>query len=263
MKKTYQILILIAVYALTLGVRIYWLSQKDALHVDEGLTIAITSYNDFIAAENYEYNKKYTGKELKEESLASDASLKGALADIHNLWKDNRDPPHTNLYYTFLRLALIGLKSGDIAPIILRGGILNLLFFTISFIFFFMLMRRLFPENKLLQFAAVFCAFMSTAAISNTLFLRPYQIQETLFIMFVFYFVLSIDRNKNIIYEKKLQMPAVKQIILMSLLTAVTLMTGYYAIFFIGLFTLSSPLARSSQTLSRGQRDLNSKTTAT
>ena len=237
MSKLHQAIILIAVYVLALGIRVYWFSQREGLHVDEGLTVALACYNSFMVTENYEYGKKYTGKELKEASLVSDASLKSALADVRSLWKDNRDPPHTNLYYTFLRLSLVGLKTGDIAPIVLRGSILNLLFFTVSFIFFFSLMRLLFDGYKLLQYAATFCAFMSTATISNTLFLRPYQIQEMLFIIFCYYFVLSIGWRKYILHENKLYI-SVKPIVFMSLITAVTLMTGYYALIFIGLLGL-------------------------
>jgi len=238
MRKLRQAVILIAVYLLALGVRVYWLSQKEGLHVDEGLTVAIACYNDFFITNNYEYGKKYTGKELKEASLVSSASLKDALADVGRLWKDNRDPPHTNLYYSFLRLSLVGIKTGDPAPIILRGGILNLLFFTVSFIFFFLLMRLLFAGNEILQCALTFCAFLSTAAISNTLFIRPYQIQETLFIIFCYYFVLSLGWKKYIIHEKKIFTGVIKPIVLMSLITGLTLMTGYYAVIFIGLFGL-------------------------
>jgi len=231
MKKLHQALILIAIYALAFGIRIFWLSQKEGLHVDEGLTIAITCYNDYITSVNYRYGKGYSGKELKEASLVSDAGLKDALADIRRLWKDNRDPPHTNLYYSFFRLSLVGLKTTDIAPVVLRGGILNLLFFTVSFLYFFLLMRLLFAKYKLLQYAATFCAFLSTAAISNTLFLRPYQIQEMFFIVFCYYFVLSLGWRKNSI-------DIMLQTALMSIVTAFTLLTGYYSVIFIGLFGL-------------------------
>jgi len=237
MKNWRQALILIAIYVLSLGFRVYWLTQKEGLHVDEGMAVALACYNDFIIAKNYEYGEKYTGKELKEASLVSDASLKGALSDVRNLWMDNRDPPHTNLYYTFLRLSLIGLKTGDIPPIIFRGGILNLLFFTLSFIFFYRLMRLLFPGFMLLQYTATLCAFLSTATLSNTLFLRPYQIQETLFIIFCYYFVLSIGWRKYILHENKLFINT-KPIVLMSLITAVVLMSGYYALIFVGLLGL-------------------------
>jgi hypothetical protein len=238
MRKLRQALVLIAIYVLALGIRVYWLSQKEGLHVDEGLTVALACCNDFMVSKNYEYGKKYTGKELKEASLVSSAGLKDALADVRSLWKDNRDAPHTNLYYTFLRLSLIGIKTGDIAPIVFRGGILNLLFFTVSFIFFFLLMRLLFAGSELLQCAAVFCAFLSTAAISNTLFLRPYQIQEMLFIVFCYYFAVSLGWKKYIIHEKRLFVGVIKPMLIMSLITAVTLMSGYYAVIFIGLLGL-------------------------
>jgi hypothetical protein len=238
MKKWHQAIILIAVYILALGIRVYWLSEKEGLHVDEGLTVALACRNEFFNLKNYEYGKKYTGKELKEMSLVDSNGLKDALADVVGLWKDNRDPPHTNLYYTLLRLSLVGIKTGDITPIIVRGAVLNLLLFTVSFIFFFLLMRLLFAGNRILQYAVTFCAFLSTAAISNTLFLRPYQIQETLFIIFCYYFVLSLGWKKYIIHEKKFFTGVIKPVLFMSLITGVTLMTGYYAVIFIGLFGL-------------------------
>jgi hypothetical protein len=237
MNKWRQAILLIALFALALGIRIFWFSQKEGLHVDEGLTIAIACCNDYMVTANYEYGKKYTGKELKEISLISDTGLKDALADIHSLWVDTRSPPHTNLYYTLFRLSLIGLKTGDIAPIIVRGGILNLLIFTVSFIYFFLLMRLLFTRSILLQCAATFCAFMSTASISNTLLLRSYQIQEMMFIIFCYYFVLSIGWRKFIIHENNLFI-SIRPITFMSLIIAITLLTGYYAVLFIALFGL-------------------------
>jgi len=236
-KKLHQALILIAIYVLALGVRVYWLSQKEGLHVDEGMAIAIACYNDYIAAENYEIGKKYTGKELKEISLVSDPGLKDALVDVRSLRKDNRDPPHTNLFYTFFRLALVGLKTSDIGQIVVRGGILNLLFFTVSFIFFFLLMRLVFAGSELLQYAATFCAFLSTAALSNALFFRPYQLQETLFIVFCYFFIKAFDEKKYGIQDGKVYVN-VKLLLLMSLITAFTLLSGYYAVIFIGFFGL-------------------------
>jgi hypothetical protein len=238
MKKLHQILILTAIYLLTFGIRIYWLTQKDGLHVDEGLTVAYTCYNDFIVRDNYKEGKKYTGKELKEASLVNNTGLKGTLDGVRNLWKDSRDAPHTNLYYTFLRLSFIGAKPGAISSIIVRGSILNLLLFSVSFLFFFMLMRILFAGCELLQYTAVLCAFLSTAAISNTLFFRPYQIQETLFIIFCYYFVLSLEWKKYFIHEKKIFTGVIKPLLFTSVITAVTLLTGYFAVFFIGLFGL-------------------------
>ena len=237
MKKLQLLFILLVIYSLTLGIRIYWLSQKNGFHVDEGLSVTLACYNDYMWTSNYDFNKEYIGKEVKEISLCDNDSFKNAIRDIYRLWKDNRDSPHTNLYYSFLRLSLAGLKTGNIKPIIFRGGILNLSFFTLSFVFFFLLMRLLFPDSKLLQFSATVCTFLSTAAISNTLFLRPYQIQETMFIVFCYYFLKTFNLNKYIIHNGKLYIN-LRIFFLLSLVTAFTLLTGYYSIIFIGLFGL-------------------------
>ena len=238
MKKRYQFLILLILYSLALGVRIYWLSQKNGFHVDEGSSVTIACYNThWWYGGSYELNKTYTGKEAKELGLCNNASLKSAFGDIFRLWKDSRDGAHTNLYYSFLRLSLAGLKTGDIKLIIFRGGVLNLLFFTVSFIFFFLLTKLLFPDSKLLQFSVTICAFLSTATISNTLFLRPYQIQETMFIIFCYYFVKTFDSEKYVTHEDKLYINK-KLMFFLSVITAITLMSGYYAVFFIGLFGL-------------------------
>jgi hypothetical protein len=94
MKKLQPLFILLILYSLTLGIRIYWLSQKNGFHVDEGLSVTLACYNRYMWwSNNYEFNKKYTGKEVKEISLCDNGSFKNAIGDIYRLWKDNRDPP--------------------------------------------------------------------------------------------------------------------------------------------------------------------------
>ena len=237
MKKIQQLFVLLVLFSVVLGIRIYWLSQKEGLHVDEGLSVTFACYNEYMYESNYEFNRKYTGKEVKEISLCDNGSFRDALEDIYRLWKNNRDDPHTNLYYSFLRLSLAGLKTGDIRLIILRGGILNLILFSVSFVFFFLLMKLLFPDSKLLQFSATFCTFLSTATISNTLFLRPYQIQETMFIIFCYFFFKTFELKKWVMHDNKLYINT-NLLFSLSIVTAFALLTGYYTIIFIGLFGL-------------------------
>jgi hypothetical protein len=225
------------IFAFTLGVRIYWLGQKDAFHVDEGLSITLACYNDYMWTRNYEFNREYTGKEVKEISLCDNDRLRNVFGDIVRLWKDNRDSPQTNLYYSFLRLSLAGLKTGDMQKISFRAGILNIVFFSISFFLFYLLLNLLFPQNRGLNLTALFCTFMSTATISNTLFFRPYQIQKTAYILFVYFFIKSLGWKKQVILENNLYVNQ-KLMALLSLVTAVTLLTGCYAIIFIGFFGL-------------------------
>jgi len=225
-------------YLVALFTRIYWVNQKEGLYVDETLTVIISCYNDYAYLKNYELNKFQSGKEIKEMTLCDDATVKGAIKDIWHLYKDNRDHPHTNFYYSFFRLAVIGLQTGDIKPIIIRGAILNLFFWTVSFIFFFLLIKLIFKDD-FISLVATFCTFMSTATISNSLFLRPYQLQETIFIIFAYAIFKIIDKTKIIQSENKSFINInFKILIPISIITALTLLTGYYAIIYILIFGL-------------------------
>jgi hypothetical protein len=235
--KKQRLFILFAIFILALGVRIYWLTQKDGFHLDESLSVSLAFCNIYMWGENYELNREYTGKEVKEISLCDNASLKNTAGDIIRLRRDTTDSTQTNLYYSFLRLALAGLKTGDIKTIVFRAGLLNILFFTVSFFFFYLLAKSLFPENTAVQFAALLCTFMSTAAISTTLFFRTYQLQGMTFIVFAFLFVKSAGWKKYIVYDNRLFINQ-KALLLMSAVMAFTLLSHYYAAIFIGIFGL-------------------------
>jgi hypothetical protein len=183
---------------------------------------------------NYPLNEEFQGKYIKEISLCDNGSLRNMLGDIRRLWHDNRDSPHTNFYYSLLRLSLAGMQTGDLKAITLRGGLLNIFLFTISFFMFFKLLTMLFKEKNLV-YTALFCAFVSTATISNTILLRPYQLQETFFIIFAYCFFKFLDTPKSILVGKELYVKFFLFLFL-SLISSLTLLTGYYSVFFIGLF---------------------------
>jgi len=238
MKRSHQIFILLLIYLLTLGIRIYWLTQKGGFHLDEAIVGAFVCSNYHMYSENYELNREYTGKKVREITYWRNDSIKNVFGDIYRLYIDyGGDNPHTNLHKSLLRLSLIGSEIGNMRHYIFRGGVLNLVFFTISFIFFFLLMKLFFINSKLLQISATACTFLSTATISNTLFIRPYQIQQTMFIVFCYYFFKTFSLKKYGMRERSVYINT-KLILFLSLVTAFTLLTGYYAIILIGLFGL-------------------------
>jgi hypothetical protein len=236
MKKTHHLLILFAIFALTFGIRAYWLTQKNGFHVDEGLSVTLACYNDYMWWSHYEFNREYMGKELKEKSLVSSASFRTAFGDLLRLRVDQRDYAQTNFHYSLVRLSLAGIKTGDIRHITFRVGILHLILFSISFVFFFKLVKLLFPKSKLLQYSTTACAFLISASVTNTIYLRSYQLQETLFIVFCYYLIKTIDQKKHIIVENRLYIG--RMILIISSVTALTLLTGYYALIFVGLMGL-------------------------
>ncbi|MDR1551570.1 MAG: hypothetical protein LBS14_02750 [Holosporaceae bacterium] len=223
-------LLCILVFAVLLSVRLENMRQKAGLHVDEILSIQNADCNGDISNQLIEqsekYGKEYIGKEVKEHYLWNESSVEAAFSDVKKLYIDNRDRPHTNLYYSCLRLWFAGITTTDIRIIIDHGCRLNLLFFTFSFIFLYMLLRRLLDGDFLIPFS-LFIAFANTGSISNTMFLRPYQLQETLLILFTFLFVKC---NECIADGRQLD-----QKMLYGLVTAtgLTLLSGYYATIYV------------------------------
>jgi len=213
-RKLIHIISIIMVLIIAIGVRINYINQKEGLHIDEVMSIMISRYSP-------QWHAPWisgSGSDVKERCFWNDASLTQAVSDIKKLHADNRDRPHTNLYYSLLRLCFVGVSSFDLKQTIWRGCLLNIILFLISFLFFFKMLQLLFKDDWLPQTICMLFAFCNVGAISNSLLLRTYQLQETCLITFT-YFVVKILYNG--INNNRL--------ILLSIVTALTLLSGYFA----------------------------------
>lgn len=209
-----------------LFVRIYTIHLKQDIHEDEALTVLLSNYSETGWSKLPETNKVFTGKDLKEMTYWNDKSYKDTLSDIKNLYIYTRDDSHTNLYYTIIRLTFKGVNEFDIKSTIIRGGILNLFIYILSFFFMFKLLSILFKDRPNLIPVGLFTAFLNTASISNTCYLRPYALQEAAFILLTYYFVKLLIKEKTNIYK-------------VSLSVCFALLTGYYAIFYVSILALT------------------------
>lgn len=221
-------IICIIVFILTLLLRINYANQKVGFHIDEVLSINISHRSEYLWTVPLPLDKFYSGKELKTMVLFNDNSLKDALYDIKGMHKYSQDKPHTNLYYTFLRLSFIGADNTNAENIVWQGVSLNLVFFILSFFIMYKILNILFIDKTLIPFG-LFVAFANTGSISNTLFIRPYQMQECFFLLLTYIFIILYKdiENKRLI--------SVKNFFITSLTIALTLLTGYLAPIYIGL----------------------------
>jgi hypothetical protein len=234
----------VIVFAITFQTRVDFITQKEGFHVDEVFSIIISDYSDYGYREGYCYDENvvYTGKQIKELSLWNNASIEDAFSDVKKLYFDNRDRPHTNLYYSCFRLWFAGIATTDLRKIIDRGCKLNLLFFIFSFFFMYKLLRRLFKKDKILIPFSLLLAFANTGSISNTLFLRPYQLQETLLILFTYSFVRCYEslENRTSLYNFKNFLKLVP-------IVGLTLLSGYFvAIYVLMLMGILAILCRKT-----------------
>jgi hypothetical protein len=206
--------------------RLYWTSQKAGLHLDESLSVIISECKEIGYTQKFPENVVYTGAEMRKLSWASSSSFMDAFSDIKQLHVDCKDSPHTNLYYSALRLCLTG-ADGQLKSIIARGCYLNIFFFLFSFFFLYKLLKRLFDDDLVIA-TTVLVAFVNTASISSALYIRPYVLQETFFILLTYVFTRiyqTIERNSG-----KYKWT---HIIPLSVLLSFVLLTGYLSLIYV------------------------------
>ena len=210
--------------------------KKDALHVDEVLSFVISTYNSYGFEKNFNEGIIYTSSALKNDMFGYDNSIHDILDDIISLRKNNRDSPHTNFYYSLLRVSFIGSHFSGIDTIMLRAGILNICISIITFIFLYRLSLIIFTTD-IARITCLILAFFSPAAISTVLFYRPYQLQTLFFIISIFLFYTITNKINNTIR------PTIKNniyiIIFYSFIISLIILTGYFSLLYIFIFFIS------------------------
>ncbi|GHU10985.1 hypothetical protein FACS189449_01520 [Alphaproteobacteria bacterium] len=212
---------------LSIGARLYWIPQKAGLYLDESLSIILSECkNPWAFTKLFDENKMYTGEEIRNIAWGTSSSFSDALSDVKQLHIDVNDSPHTNLYYSILRLCLTGTDC-SLRDVINRGCYLNMFFWLFSFFFLYKLLKRLFDDDLVIA-VTLLVTFISTASLSNAMFMRTYCLQETLFIILTYVFVCnyqSIDEQ-----SKKYNW---KDVLPLSLLCSFVLLSGYLAIAYV------------------------------
>ena len=225
---------ILLIFAVCVGVRAFFIGQKKRLHVDEALSISICNRNEYgFWGKPYERNTECTGKELKSMSLWDDASIRDSVRDVIAMHKNNRDSPHTNFYYSLFRLWFTGAKTSDLKQIFIRGGILNIVFFTFSFFFMILLLLQ-FTTDRFKICLCLAIAFLNPAALSLTVFLRPYELQQVLVIIVTYYVACVLKSfSENAIVMTK------KNFIIGTFTLALTLLSAYFNFILVGLYGLA------------------------
>lgn len=172
----------IIVFIVALFLRLGFAYQKSGFHIDESASISISTGHWVTAIKD----GTYFGKELKERLYFNDNSLRDLAHDLGELWKNNYGDgaAHPNLYYILLRVWNFDVKSGNFDWLKSRGIGLNLVFFALGFYATFILISKIFSRQSLLVPLFLAMIFWNSASVSNTIFVRPYALQEMLFLVF-------------------------------------------------------------------------------
>lgn len=218
-------LLLIFVCIFAIFVRLYWAYQQNELNQDEYYTVLVANNKTEILGNNFKDYiddfKNISGKELYKIIFFGDKSVKDCLDDIITLYKKNIGEP--NLYYSLFRLSFIVREVIDKKNIIMTGTILNCLFFIISFIFIYKLLKYVFEDNREIILGSIFCISLMPSLITFAMFLRGYQIQETFFIVITYIVLLTISENKY----------SIKNFILTAIIAGIGYITQFSSLLFV------------------------------
>lgn len=219
------LLIFICIFAIL--VRIYWASRQNELDQDEYYTVLAANNKTNILGNNFkDFIDDFTnigGEELYKIIFFGDKSIKDCINDIKRLYKDTNDPFISNLYYSLFRLSFIGREVTDKKNIIITGTILNCLFFIISFIFIYKLLKYIFENNREIILGSIFCISLMPSSITFSMFLRAYQIQETFFIVITYIVLSTISENKY----------SIKNFLITTIISGIGYITQFSSLLFI------------------------------
>lgn len=184
----------------------------------------------------------YSGREVKEIFYGNERGAKELAEDIFHLRENNHDWCHTNFYYSLLRLALFNADTTDMRTVIFRGFVLNLVLFSVAFVFFALFLREIFGGKKLPIIAALTAGTLVPAMLSMSVWLRPYELWFLTVSLFAYVFALCA---KN--YLNGSTLVSWKNLWIFAGTLAVTLLSVYFSIIivvFAGIFLCALALKK-------------------
>jgi hypothetical protein len=246
------------VFVLAFSARVYWIAQKQGTHIDEAATHIISTYSPYGWLKHFPQNTEVTGEWVKKTGFSNVTNHKENFRLLAQLRKDNnRCYDHTNLYYTLYRLwAVHAGEYFNLKDFIRWGCALNLVFFCLSFFFMYKLLRMLFieglgvrgkelaemPGSYSLVPLGLAAAYLNTGSISNTLYIREYQLQEMLFVLLAWIFVVFCQKITCPLtspLERGYGIISFKNFVVMSTILCFTLMSGGFAIIYAGMLGMA------------------------
>lgn len=217
MKKHYLLIILIIIQTI-----IYIITgiNKQYLHIDEAFSFGLTHYDKVNIQDNEDFFNNWHEKQYYEEYLSVQKDEIGNYAPVYENQKNDVHPP---LYYVFLRIAM-ELTNGHFSK--WTGITLNIIIYAIITIVMYLILQKLFEDDKNSNIKSSILAFMSSiilASISNAVYIRMYAL-STLNILITAFLHIKLLQNQK-------QNPKLLIGIGISVLSGI--LTHYYYIFYL------------------------------
>ncbi len=178
-KRAINVGIVCAIVLAALAVRAWYGASKETFHIDEGYSAALTNGNWLPGMDPAQRDTWTTGSAIFTECFTDTLSASGK-PDFAAITDATAHDVHPPLYYWLFAVARVVFGVGRFA---FAGYALNMILFAISCALFVVIARRVWKDWLTVIFALSIFAFSSTA-ISLTIFIRMYELLQTLCLAF-------------------------------------------------------------------------------
>lgn len=164
----------------SLAVRGLYALTKHEWHVDEGITLMLTNGNWMPGLDMADHDEWLTGADVRSKVFSSRINRMPA-PEFGNIAEATAADVHPPLYYWLFAVARKILPDYDGIP---AGYALNAILFAISCVLLAGVVWRVLPDPAVLAFTLLIFGF-SSATASLTVFLRMYELLQTLCVAFL------------------------------------------------------------------------------
>lgn len=227
-------ILVFAILAVAIVVRIVYGFAKTDYHVDEAITLALTNETWLPPVDTGVFGK-WMGKQELEDRAFNDAIRQRGFLDFVGIAQSTARDVHPPLYYWLFAGArlIVGPQRHMAANLLL-----NLACFILSSAFLLIVMRRVSGDSRLSLIVLALFAF-SSAAVSESLFLRMYELLQTDCMAF-------LCCATVLLYPKDSRYPVMERVVAYTglfLSACAGLLTHYYFLLFIAPVSFAALIA--------------------
>lgn len=162
-----------AVLVASLAIRVCYGFAKTDYHVDEGITLALTN-ETWVPASQLGLEGHWMDKQELEDVIFNDNLARIGRVDFKGIAEITAWDVHPPLYYWLFAAARLAVGPANHMA---ANLLLNCACFLLSALFLVVIMRRAFGDSPVVVIALALFA-LSSAAVSETLFLRMYELLQ-------------------------------------------------------------------------------------
>ena len=194
--------------------------NKSYIHIDEAYSFGLANYDKVEIEHNEDFFNTWHEKGYYEDYLSVQEDEIGDFTPVYENQKNDVHPP---FYYLLLRIAM-NFTEGHFSK--WPGIVLNIIIYAFVTIFMYLILKKLFSEEKYSNIKAAILAFISSitlASISNVVYIRMYSLLTLEILITILLHIKLLESEKT----------SLKLLIGIGISVLAGVLTHYYFLFYL------------------------------